>query len=189
MERNVQVCASIAWEGALLMDDLILRAQQGDVTAFEQIYRRHVGRIYALCLRLSGSREQAEDLTQETFIRVWKGLGSFRAGSRFGAWLRTVTFNTVYSERRARGRRQRWESSPKDPDRWDPPAPQESPQTGLDLERAIEQLPPGARQVFILHDLEGLRHDEIARHLGLSPGTSKSQLHRARRLLREALTS
>jgi RNA polymerase sigma-70 factor (ECF subfamily) len=170
------------------MEDLVLRAQQGDLAAFEQIYRDNVGRVFALCLRLAGSREQAEELTQETFIRAWKGLGTYRPGSRFRAWLRTVALNVFFSDRRSRRRRQRWETRPEDPDRWDPPARAAEPQTGLDLERAIARLPRGARQVFVLHDLEGLRHEEIGRRLGLSAGTSKAQLHRARKLLREVLS-
>ena len=169
------------------MEELVLQAQGGDTTAFEALYRQQVGRIYALCRRMTGKPELAEDLTQEAFIRAWERLATFRPeGGHFGAWLYKVAVNVVLTDRRVRRRRvPLFEVD--DPERWDPAAPPERPETGLDLEFAIDQLPPGARKVFVLHDVEGLRHKEIADRLGLSQGTTKAQLHRARRMLRRIL--
>src|SRR5881398_998874 len=141
--------------------DLIQRAQQGDQAAFEALYRAHVGRVYALCLRLTADRARAEELTQDAFVRAWERLASFRGESAFSSWLYRLTVNVVFLGQRA---------------------------GQLDLERAIAALPPGAREVFVLHDVEGYRHHEIARLNGIAVGTSKAQLFRARRLLREALS-
>jgi RNA polymerase sigma-70 factor, ECF subfamily len=170
------------------MEDLVRRAQEGDRAAFEDLYRKQVGRVHALCRRMAGDPQRAEELTQEAFIRAWERLETYRPGTRFGAWLSKVAVNVVLSDRRTRGRRSRRELPVDDPDHWDPPSPRSSPTARLDLEQAIAVLPDGARKVFVLHDVEGYRHEEIGRVLGLATGTSKSQLHRARRLLREALT-
>ena len=169
------------------MEDLVRQAQRGDRVAFESLYRQHVGRVFAVCRRLAGDVGRAEEFTQEAFLRAWSRLDTFRPGTNFGAWLCKVAVNVVLSDRRAVGRRTRWERPVADPDHWDPPAPPSGAIGRLDLEKAIAGLPPGARAVFVLHDVEGLRHAEIARHLGVATGTSKAQLHRARRLLREAL--
>jgi RNA polymerase sigma-70 factor (ECF subfamily) len=170
------------------MEDLVRRAQEGDRAAFEALYRQQVGRVYALCRRMAGDPQRAEELTQEAFIRAWERLETYRPGTRFGAWLSKVAVNVVLSDRRSRGRRSRREYPVDDPDHWDPPSGRSSPNARMDLEQAIAGLPDGARNVFVLHDVEGYRHEEIGRALGLATGTSKSQLHRARRLLREALT-
>jgi RNA polymerase sigma-70 factor (ECF subfamily) len=169
--------------------DLVRQAQGGDVEAFEALYREHVGRVYGLCLRISANPALAEELTQETFIRAWTRLDTFQLGTRFAAWLSKVAVNVALGDRRSRGRRSQKETPVDDPDRWDPPAPRTTPSEGMDLEKAIAGLPEGARRVFVLYDIEGFQHNEIAHKLGLSSGTSKAQLHRARRLLREALTS
>ncbi len=171
-----------------LTEETVRRARQGDRHAFESIYRRTSGWVYALCLRLSGDADKARELAQETYLRAWKGLRSYTPGTRFDAWLRTVAMNTALGERR-RQRRRWWEARLPDPERWEPAAPASEPRRALDLEAAIASLPEGARRVFVLYDVEGLRHEEIGRLLGLSTGTSKAQLHRARRLLREALES
>ena len=170
-------------------DDLVRRAQSGDLEAFEALYREHCGRIYGLCLRISRDPAQAEELTQEAFIRAWRKLDSFRSGTRFPAWLAKVAVNVALGDRRSRGRRGLHEVQVDDPDRWDPAARAPTPGAGIDLERAIASLPPGARKVFVLYEVEGFRHQEIADLLGLSQGTSKAQLHRARRILRERLAS
>jgi RNA polymerase sigma-70 factor (ECF subfamily) len=170
------------------MEDLVRRAQAGDAGAFEAVYRRTVGRIYALCRRLTGDSGRAEDMTQETYLRAWSRLETYRPGTRFEAWLTRVAVNVTISEARSRSRRSRRETMVDDPDDWDPPSPRSAPGPGLDLERAIAGLPAGARRVFVLHDVEGWKHEEIGREMGLAAGTSKAQLHRARRLLREALT-
>ncbi len=170
-----------------VVDGLALRARDGDLAAFEDLYHGHAGRIYALCLRLTGDPSRAEELAQETFVRAWSKLTSYRGPDGFLAWLRAIAVHLCLSDRRARQRR-RWKEEPVE-DRFagEPPGPPREPIAALDLERAIAALPPGAREVFVLHDVEGLKHDEIATLLAVAVGTSKAQLHRARRLLREAL--
>lgn len=151
------------------------------------LYREHVGRVYALCLRLSGDRERAGELTQDAFVHCWQKLGSFRGESAFGTWLYRLTVNLVWMANRGDRRREARVLAVERPEtrevRKDPP----SMGLGLDLERAIGLLPDGAREVFVLYDIEGYRHEEIARMTGIAVGTSKAQLFRARRLLREKL--
>lgn len=167
--------------------ELVRRAALGDSDAYEALYRIHVGRIYALCLRMARDRSEADDLTQETFIRVWQRLGSFRGESGFSTWLHRVAVNVVVSELRRRGR---WRERMSDEEPADVAvAPVAfSPGGDIDLERAIAALPPRARLVFLLHDLEGWKHSEIAERAGLAVGTSKAHLHRARQLLRKELS-
>jgi len=169
------------------VNELERRAQQGDRSAFEQLYRLHAGRVYALCLRLAGDAVEARRLAQDAFVRAWERLPGFRGDSAFSSWLHRLTVNVVLADRRAASRRQRRVVIDGDavdaagpPDAWSPER--------LDLERAIAALPPGARAVFVLFDIEGYGHEEIAAMTGIAPGTSKAQLHRARRLLREALS-
>jgi RNA polymerase sigma-70 factor (ECF subfamily) len=164
-------------------------AQSGDLRAFERLYRDHERRVFALCLRLSSNPELAEELTQEVFIRAWEKLGSFRGESAFSSWLYPLTVNVARSERRSRMRRLARVFPTDDVAALEPPPQTPSPETSFDLEKAMATLPPGARAVFVLHDVEGRTHEETAALLGLAPGTSKAQLHRARRLLREALQS
>jgi RNA polymerase sigma-70 factor, ECF subfamily len=183
------VASNLAWTGTATVDDLIRRARDGDVEAFEGVYRSHSGRVFALILRLTGDRGRAEELTQETFFKVWRHLARYRLGTRFEAWLRTIAINTVYGDSRSRARRHAREVGPMDAETWDPPDRHVEPRIGMDLEQAIAALPEGARKVFVLHEVEGLRHEEIGQHLGVASGTSKAQLHRARKLLREALSS
>ncbi len=171
-------------------DDMLLvrRAQGGDRRAFEELYRLYVNRVYGLCLRMCGQQTLAEDLTQDAFIRAWEKLGSFRGDSAFFSWLYRLTFNVVLGDKRSQSRR-----LARVVEREDladlPHSDGDHHRAGLrvDLEAAIATLPPGARQVFILHDVEGYKHDEIAKITGLAPGTSKAHLHRARKLLREQL--
>ncbi len=168
---------------------LVQDAQSGDLRAFERLYRDNERRVFALCLRLSSNPELAEELTQEVFIRAWKKLGSFRGQSAFSSWLYPLTVNVARSERRSRMRRLARVFPTDDVAALEPPPHTPTPETGFDLEKAMATLPPGARAVFVLHDVEGRTHEEIASLLGLATGTSKAQLHRARRLLREALES
>ena len=168
---------------------LVQDARSGDLQAFERLYRDHERRVFALCLRLSSNPELAEELTQEVFIRAWRKLGSFRGHSAFSSWLYPLTVNVALTERRSRRRRLARVVPTDDVMTLEPKAPAPTPETGFDLEKAMTRLPPGARRVFVLHDVEGRTHEEIASLLGLAPGTSKAQLHRARRLLREALAS
>jgi len=172
-------------DGAALVD----RAARGEVDAFEELYREHVGRIYLLCLRMCGDRSAADELTQEVFVRAWQKLGTFRGESAFSTWLHRVAVNTVLGARRSTARRESRVRTVGDDLPLDLATTESHPGQTLDLERSIAALPEGARTVFILHDVEGFRHAEIARLTGLAVGTSKAQLHRARRLLRKALAS
>lgn len=166
---------------------LAAEAACGDVGAFEELYRLNVGRIYALCLRMSGNPGLAEEMVQETFVRAWQKLGSFRGASAFSTWLHRVAVNVVLGHQRATSRRAARLSSPLDDAVPDGAHPTAHPGEAIDLERAIGGLPEGARTVFVLHDVEGFRHHEISKLTGIAVGTSKAQLHRARKLLRKAL--
>jgi len=169
------------------MIDLVRRAREGDQDAFEGLYRAHAGRVFALCLRLTGDRVAAEERTQDVFVRVWERLESFRGESAFSTWLHRLAVNVVLGERRGSDRRERRVAPSGD----DPAYTQAgvTPPVGLsvDLERAIAALPEGAREVFVLFDIEGYSHEEIGTLCGIAAGTSKAQLFRARRLLREKL--
>ncbi len=167
---------------------LVARAGTGDMRAFEMLYRRHIGRIYALCWRLAGSETLAEDCTQEAFVQAWKALPKFRGESAFGTWLHRIAANVVIGRQRKALRRSAWVRDDGEDALANVAAAQEPPGTMMDLERAIAALPGGARQVFVLHDVEGYKHEEIAALTGLAVGTTKAHLHRARRLLRAELT-
>jgi RNA polymerase sigma-70 factor (ECF subfamily) len=169
--------------------DLVRQAQQGDQVAFQALYREHVGRVYALCLRLTADAREAEEFTQDAFVRAWERLASFRGESAFSSWLYRLTVNVVFLSRRATRRRALRVVSAADPAALETRGLEATPPAGLgiDLERAVAALPPGAREVFVLHDVEGYRHAEIAELTGIAVGTSKAQLFRARRLLREML--
>ncbi|HEU5261794.1 MAG TPA: RNA polymerase sigma factor [Gemmatimonadales bacterium] len=169
------------------MSDLVRQAQQGDQAAFRALYGEHVGRVYALCLRLSADPVEAGELTQDAFVRAWERLASFRGESAFSSWLYRLTVNVVFMSRRTARRRALRVVSTEDPAALEPPGREPPAGLGLDLERAVARLPPGAREVFVLHDVEGYGHGEIAELTGIAMGTSKAQLFRARRLLREAL--
>jgi RNA polymerase sigma-70 factor (ECF subfamily) len=167
--------------------ELIRRAAGGDVQAYEQLYREHVGRVNGLCLRMTRDRGEAEELVQDVFVRVWDKLGTFRGGSAFSTWVHRVAVNTVIQHLRANAR---WR------DRHDAAAdPEVTPDNhfarmngaDIDLERAINLLPVRARMVFLLHDVEGHKHREIAEMTGIAVGTCKAHLHRARQRLRETL--
>jgi RNA polymerase sigma-70 factor (ECF subfamily) len=160
---------------------------RASIASFESIYREHVGRVHALCLRLTADRARAEQLTQDVFVRAWERLSQFRGESSMATWLRHVCVTVVLDERRARTRRESRLVPSSDEELEEAGRFMRSDEEGLDLERAVAGLPDGARTVFVLHDVEGYRHDEIARLSGIAEGTSKAQLHRARRLLREVL--
>ena len=168
---------------------LVDQARAGDLLAFERLYRENVRKVYALSLRMSSSAALAEELTQEVFVRAWRKLDTFRGESAFSSWLYPMAVNVALSERRSRRRREARIFSTDDLEGFDRTEGRTAPEAGFDLERAMAALPPGARAVFVLHDVEGRTHEEIAAMLGLASGTSKAQLHRARRLLREALRS
>ena len=169
------------------MPDIIRRAQAGDSAAFEQIYHEHSPRVYALCLRLSGGTQpEATELMQDVFIRAWRNLKSFRGDSAFSSWLHRLTVNSMLENARSTKRRDAHVIST-DMSTIDAFARTEQPDIGVDLERAIAALPDGARMAFVLHEIEGYQHSEIATQLGIAEGTVKAQLHRARKLLIEAL--
>lgn len=162
--------------------------RRGDAAAFERLYRAYVDRVHGLCLRLCGDYQRAEDLTQEVFLRVWERLDAFEGRSRFFTWLYRVAVNRVMDSMRVELKRTLREV-PEDRETLERlAAPRgEMTSTRIDLETAMRELPSGARMVFVLHDVEGYTHEEIATMLGIATGTSKAQLHRARRLLRQTL--
>lgn len=167
--------------------EFVARAQGGDRLAFEELYRGNVDQVYGLCLRLSADVSLAEELTQKTFIRAWERLKSFRGESAFSSWLHRIAVNIAISDRRSQGRWLARVVYTDDLERFDGSNGSESPESNVDLEQAVLLLPAGARTILILHDLEGYRHEEIAIMLEITPGTSKSQLHRAHQLLKERL--
>ena len=162
-------------------------AAAGDREAFERLYRANAGRVFALCVRMVGDRSTAEELTQDVFVRAWSKLAQFRGDSSFSTWLHRLAVNVVLNVRKQQGRhRDRHEQFDEGSESFPQPG-LSVPGARLDLEAAIAMLPPGARRVFVLHDVEGYTHEEIAEQSGVTTGATKSQLHRARRLLREAL--
>ena len=170
-----------------VLDDRVVRARAGDETAFEYLYREHAGRVYALCLRLSGDGGRAAELTQDVFVRCWEKLGTFRGESAFGSWLYRLAVNVVWMANRGDRRREDRVVPVAEPDLHERGTRYATAGLGIDLERAIATLPQGAREVFVLYDVEGYSHEDIARMTGVAVGTSKAQLFRARRLLRERL--
>jgi RNA polymerase sigma-70 factor (ECF subfamily) len=166
-------------------------AAAGDRRAFERLYRQNVTRVFSVCARMVADRNRAEELTQDVFVRAWDKMHLFRGESSFSTWLHRMAVNVVLNARKADGRlRAKFEDTDEDQGLDVMPMRASSIGAGefLDIEAAIAKLPPGARRVFVLHDVEGFKHDEIAEQLGVTTGATKAQLHRARLLLREALT-
>lgn len=162
-------------------------AAAGDHAAFERLYHRHSGRVASLARWLLDAGE-VEDTVQEVFIRVWQKLGTFAGQSAFGTWLHRVAVNLMLRRRQTLGvARKRHHTS--DDLLLEVAGPREHPDLKVAIERAVDDLPAGAREVFVLHDMEGYKHEEIARMLAVDPGTSRSQLHRARLLLRRQLAT
>ena len=164
---------------------LVERARAGDARAFERIYREHVGRVNAVCVRLTRDRALAEDCTQEAFIRAWRALASFESRSNLATWLHRIAVNVVLERRRKPDRRLEFvEELP-------PPGEHEvtldTPCEEAELEAAIRGLPDGARDVLVLCGIHGYSHAETGAMLGIAEGTCKAQLHRARALLRVRL--
>lgn len=165
--------------------DWIARAQQADSGAFEKLYRMHVDKVYGLCLRMTGNVAEAEDCAQEAFIQAWNKLDRFRGDSAFATWLHRIAVNSVLGRMRKSKREQdRIQLAGETGD-----APVTASDTGelRDLAKAIDRLPEGARHVFVLYAVYGYSHEEAGEMLGIAPGTSKAQLHRARRLLAQQL--
>src|SRR4051812_11798449 len=168
------------------LDGDVALAAAGDSSAFERLYRTHVARIHSLTRRMLGSHE-ADEVTQDIFVRTWQKLGQFRGEAAFSTWLHRLAVNVVIERRRSfaiqRGRIA--DDSAALDAMTVPPARAD---LRVDFEAAIEQLPPGARAIFVLHDVEGYKHREIAAMLDITSGTSKRQLHRARMLMRKHLS-
>ena len=171
--------------------ELAQRCGQGDPDAFEQLYRAHAGRLYTLIVRMVASAETAEDLLQEVFLNAYRKVNLFRGDSSLGTWLYRMAVNHCLDY--LRGRQSKMERTTDSLDEEGMAEPTASTPlvasaiNRLDLERAIEQLPDGCRTAFVLHDVEGFEHHEIATMLGISEGTSKSQVHKARMKLRGIL--
>jgi RNA polymerase sigma-70 factor (ECF subfamily) len=164
---------------------LVARAQRGDTQAFEALYRQHVGNVYGLCLRMTGNASEAEDCTQEAFIQAWSRLDRFRGDASLGTWLHRIAVNAVLG----RMRKSRREQDRLQVVRDTAPPRATVADTGemRDLQQALDELPQGARQVFVLNAVYGYSHEETGDMLGIASGTSKAQLHRAKRLLAQQL--
>lgn len=178
-------------DGGEPLDEALVRAaRDGDMRAFEALYRRHVGRVHGVIARLVGGHgARAEDLAQEAFVKAWQALPAYRFESAFGTWLHRLAVNTALMDLRARRSRPSLDGD--DEDALDGLGSIDSAghatALSMDLERAVATLPPRARAVLVLHDVEGWKHEEIAVELGMAVGSSKAQLHRARGLLRARL--
>jgi RNA polymerase sigma factor (sigma-70 family) len=179
------------WTQAGLAGDesaLVGRARDGDSRAFEQLYRRHSDRVFGLCVRLChGDRARAEQATQDAFVRAWEKLDGFRGDAQFGTWLHRITVNVVLGEHRLLQRWTTFEDAELQGPREELSVPAVDAGLSQDLERALAKLPKGARTVLWLHDVEGYLHEEISELTGIAVGTSKAQLHRARKLMKEHL--
>ena len=171
------------------VEDLVEQAQNGDTRAFEKVYHRTNERIYALCLRMCADGQRAEELVQDVYIRAWERLASFRGDALFTTWLHRLAVNHVLQERRSLGRRRAREVTAPDLELYGRTARRSMPGTRVDLERAIASLPTKARQVLVLRDVQGYKYGEIAEMTGVSLGTVKAQIHRARGLVKEALNA
>jgi RNA polymerase sigma-70 factor (ECF subfamily) len=171
--------------------ELAARCRAGDTDAFEELYRQHARRLYSLVVRMIGSAQDAEDLLQEVFLQAYRKLPGFRGESTLGTWLYRLTMNHCLDHLRGRQAKMSRATASIDEESVDEPAAPDpvvpSAISRMDLERAIEALPPGSKAAFLLHDVEGFEHQEIAAILGISEGTSKSQVHKARMKLRVLL--
>jgi RNA polymerase sigma-70 factor (ECF subfamily) len=169
--------------------DLVERCQAGDVEAFETLYRQHAARLYTLACRMAGSAEDGEDLLQEIFLQAYRKLGSFKGDAAVGTWLYRLALNHCLDYVRSRQAKMNKLTETLDAEAsFEPTARRETPIAKLDLERAVERLPEGCREAFVLHDVEGFGHKEVAQLLGIAEGTSKSQVFKARMKLRALLS-
>jgi RNA polymerase sigma-70 factor, ECF subfamily len=176
--------------------DVVRLAQQGDATAFERLYRLHSRKVYALCLRMAGNPAEAEDLTQDVFLQLFRKIGTFRGESAFSTWLHRMSVNIVLMRFRKKPKAESSLDTITNPEEESSRPPQEfgGPDLRLNgvidrvtLQAAINELAPGYRAMFILHDIQGYKHEEIAQMFGCSAGNSKSQTHKARIQLRQLL--
>ena len=191
MVENAIRMSEAAAKGSLAELEVNTALAGEQMSGFDDLYRKHYRRVYSICLRMTGNVAEAEDLTQEVFIQLHRKLGSFRGESQFTTWLHRLTVNQVLMHFRKRSVKSELTTDDGEmPDSVDPDTlnPEAMPIVDrISLETAIAQLPPGYRTAFVLHDVEGYEHEEIARILGCSPGTSKSQLHKARLKLRKLI--
>jgi RNA polymerase sigma-70 factor, ECF subfamily len=169
------------------IDDVVRRAQNGDVGAFETIYRTHNSAVSALCRRMVGDESEARDLVQDVFVRAWQRLPTFRGQSALGTWLHRLAVNVVLEHMRSAKRDLARFIDDEDTTSTLPATRVASPDVQMDIDRAVAQLPTGARTVFVLHDVQGYSHDEISQMTGIAPGTARAQLFRARRALMRLL--
>jgi RNA polymerase sigma-70 factor (ECF subfamily) len=175
--------------------EIIRRAQRGDAEAFERLYQLHKSRVYSLCLRMLGNPAEAEDMAQEAFLQLFRKISTFRGESQFSTWLHRLAVNVVLMHLRKKGLPEVSLEETMEPQQEDGPRKDIGARDNVlagsidrvNLERAIESLPPGYRIIFVLHDIEGYEHNEIAEMMGCSIGNSKSQLHKARMKLRDLL--
>lgn len=166
----------------------VARCQAGDVEAFETLYRQHAPRIYSLATRMAGSPDDGEDLLQEIFLQAHRKLASFKGDSSIGTWLYRLALNHCLDFVRSRQTKMSRVTDTLDEEAsFEPQAPRTTPVARLDLERAVQRLPSGCREAFVLHDIEGYDHKEVAGMLGIAEGTSKSQVFKARMKLRAML--
>jgi len=175
--------------------EAIARAKEGDAECFEMLYGMHKRRVYSLTLRMTGNTAEAEDLTQEAFLQLYRKIGTFRGESAFSTWLHRLAVNVVLMHLRKKGLPEVSLEEAMEPQQEDGPKKDVGARDNVlagsidrvNLERAIESLPPGYRIIFVLHDVEGYEHNEVAEMMGCSIGNSKSQLHKARMKLRDLL--
>jgi RNA polymerase sigma-70 factor (ECF subfamily) len=183
---EIGLTAFEARRGSVDRDEMdVARAVKGDVQAFERLYRAHIPRVHGIVRRMAGGRD-VDELSQDVFVRAWQKLGTFRGEAAFTTWLHRLAVNVVLERFRSGGaeRARRVESDVVFETARSTPM---RPELSIDFEAALERLPEGAREIFVLHDIEGYKHHEIGTLLGISPGTSKAQLHRARMMLRKHL--
>jgi RNA polymerase sigma-70 factor, ECF subfamily len=169
------------------LDDVVRRAQLGDVQAFETLYRSHAPAILALCRGMCGNEREARELTQDSFVRAWEKLGSFRGQSSLATWMHRVAVNVVLNHLRTAKREAMRLIDDADDSVFAGRATGSTLDAGMDIDWAVAQLPAGARTVFVLHDVHGYSHDEIAQMTGIAAGTARAQLWRARRALTKLL--
>ena len=170
-----------------VIDDVVRRAQQGDVPAFETLYRLHARSVFTLCRRMTGDERTARDLVQDVFVRVWERLRTFNGQSALASWIHRVAVNVVLNHLRGAKRDAlRMLANPEEID-FGTRSPSGAVDAAMDIEAATARLPAGARTVFVLHDVEGYSHEEIAHMMGIAAGTSRTQLFRARRALARCL--
>ena len=180
-----QVMATVSTDAPVDERALIRQAKRSDARAFEALYKLHIDKVYGICLRMTGNVSEAEDCAQEAFIQAWNKMDKFRGDSAFSTWLHRIAVNSVLGRIRKSKREQDRIQAVTDTAR----PTVETADTGelRDLSEAVDRLPRGARNVFVLHAIYGYSHDEAGEMLGIAAGTSKAQLHRAKRLLAQQL--